>query len=67
MNTASLIWGLLFSSIGLGYAIYGRKQNAPVALISGIVLMFYPYAVPDTLWLIVIGAVFMALPFVIKY
>ena len=29
MDTGLLLWGLLFSSIGLGYFIYGKRQQAP--------------------------------------
>ena len=35
-DTASLLWGVLFSSIGVGYFIYGRKQQKLVPLLSGI-------------------------------
>jgi len=28
MDTASLLWGLLFSSIGFGYFLYGKKQSS---------------------------------------
>ena len=66
MTTAAILWGLLFSSIGVGYAIYGRKQNVSVAFISGIGLMGYPFVVSDSLMLVVVGALLMAAPFVIK-
>ncbi len=39
---AQLLWGLLFGSIGLAFAIYGRKQRAPVPLLCGVGLMVYP-------------------------
>jgi len=26
LNTSSLLWGILFGSIGLGYFVYGKKQ-----------------------------------------
>ena len=32
MSTSSILWGLLFGSIGLGFLIYGRKQRAVVPL-----------------------------------
>ena len=35
VDTAALFWGLLFSSIGLGYFIYGKRQQAPGPLVSG--------------------------------
>jgi hypothetical protein len=35
VDTAALFRGLLFSSIGLGYFIYGNRQRAPVPLVPG--------------------------------
>lgn len=65
-NTAALLWGLLFSSIGLGYFIYGKKQSHKVALYCGISLMVYPFFTEETLSLVLIGSGLLALPFVLK-
>jgi len=35
-----LFWGILFSSAGLGFFIYGKKQNAVVPLVAGIALFY---------------------------
>ncbi|WP_133950760.1 hypothetical protein [Rhodanobacter sp. TND4FH1] len=61
MNTSTLWWGLLFGSIGLGFFIYGKKQQAIVPLICGIALMVFPYFVSGTAWLVVIGLVLIAI------
>jgi hypothetical protein len=66
MNQADLLWGVLFSSIGLGYFIYGRKQSRTIPLICGVVLMVYPYFIPNTVALVVIGAIFVAVPYFIR-
>ncbi len=63
---AQLLWGLLFSSIGLGYFIYGKKQGAPVPLVAGIVLIGYPYFVANVYWLVGIGVVIAALPLILR-
>ncbi len=63
MNTASLLWGLLFGSIGLGFFIYGKKQQALVPLICGMALMIFPYFVTNTLILVTIGFALIALPY----
>ncbi len=63
MNTASLLWGLLFGSIGLGFFIYGKKQQAIVPLVCGLALMVFPYFITNTLALVVIGGLLMALPY----
>ena len=61
MDQALLLWGLLFSSIGMGFFLYGRKQKRAIPLVCGIVLMVYPYFVPSTIWLVVVGVVLCAL------
>ena len=63
MNAGVLLWGLLFSSIGLGFFLYGKKQRAVVPLVCGIVLMVYPYFIPSVPLLIVIGVVLTAVPY----
>jgi hypothetical protein len=63
---AQLWWGLLFSSIGLGFFLYGKKQRAPVPLVSGIALMVYPYFVANAWWLVSIGLVLTALPYFLR-
>ncbi len=66
MDTALLVWGVIFSSIGLGLFLYGRKQHATVPLICGLVLMIYPYFIPNTLLLVAIGVVLTAIPYFLR-
>ncbi|MEJ2087594.1 MAG: hypothetical protein P8Y69_03790 [Gammaproteobacteria bacterium] len=66
MDTASLLWAVLFGSIGMGYLIYGRKQRSIVPFISGIGLIGFPYFVSNTVALVLIGAALVALPFFLK-
>jgi hypothetical protein len=66
MNSSSLLWSLLFSSIGLGFFVYGRKQKAVVPLFSGLGLMVYPYFVSSTLLLVAIGAALIVLPYFVR-
>jgi len=66
-NTASLIWGLIFGSIGLGYFIYGKKQKRGVPFASGIGLMVFPYFVTNNYLLVIIGVVLLALPYYFRY
>lgn len=62
MNAGNLIFGLVFSSIGIGYFIYGRKQSNLVAKYCGIALMLYPYLITNTLALVGVGIVLMLVP-----
>ena len=63
MNTSSLLWGLLFGSVGLGFFMYGKKQKAVVPLACGLALMVFPYFVTNTLLLVLIGFALIALPY----
>lgn len=58
--------GMLFAAIGTGFIVYGRKQRKGVALLSGIILVVYPYFVDSLTLLIMIAFVLMALPFVVR-
>jgi predicted membrane protein len=66
MDTASLLWGVLFSSIGLGLFLYGRKQRAVVPLVCGLVLMIYPYFIPNTFVLVALGILLTAIPYFLR-
>ena len=66
MNQAQLLWGLLFGSIGLGFFLYGKKQGQIMPLISGLLLMAYPYFVSNTPLLVAIGVALTATPYFIR-
>jgi hypothetical protein len=66
MDTSLLLWSLLFSSVGLGFFLYGKKQQAVVPLFSGLALMIYPYFVSSTILLVAIGVALIALPFFVR-
>lgn len=66
MNTSQLLLGVLFSSIGLGYFIYGKKQKVIVPFFCGLVLMVFPYFIESTGWLLGIGGVLSVIPYFIK-
>jgi hypothetical protein len=67
MNTSLLLWSLLFSSVGLGFFLYGKKQQAPVPLFSGLALMIYPYFVSNPILLVAIGVVLVAVPYFVRF
>jgi hypothetical protein len=65
-DTSTLLWGLLFSSIGLGFFLYGKKQRAIVPLVCGLALMIYPYFVGSSLVLVAVGVVLVAIPYFVR-
>jgi hypothetical protein len=66
LSTASLLWGLLFGSIGLGFFVYGKKQRAVVPMLCGVALMIFPYFVSGIILTIVIGTVLIAIPYFLR-
>ena len=66
MSASLLLWGLLFSSIGMGYFIYGKKQNATVPLVCGIALMIIPYFISSVMVMVLLCAALVAVPYFIR-
>jgi hypothetical protein len=66
MSLAPLLWGVLFSSIGLGYFIYGKRQGAPIPLVCGIGLMVFPYFVANSWAMVLVGAGLMAVAYFVR-
>lgn len=65
-DSAQLLWGVVFGSIGFGYFLYGKKRKATIPLLSGIVLMVYPYFITNNIALVVIGVFLTLLPAFIR-
>lgn len=66
MTTASLLWAVLFGSIGFGYFLYGKKQKVVTPLVCGIALMVFPYFISNVVLLVVVGAALVAIPYFLK-
>jgi hypothetical protein len=58
----TLFLGLLFSSIGGLYLFLARREHSVEFLISGFVLVIYPYFLSNPLLIILIGLVVAAFP-----
>lgn len=63
---ATLWLGMLFGAFGLGYFVYGKRQQAPIALVSGLLLMVFPYFVPNAWIAFLIGAALLAVPWFVR-
>ena len=62
MNSTQLFLGVIFSSIGLGYFLYGKKQKMTVPFVVGLVLMVFPYFIESNFLLSGIGIVLSVIP-----
>ena len=65
-STSTLMWGMIFGSIGLGFFVYGKKQKAVIPLFSGLGLMVFPYFISNIFILVLSGIVLVALPYFIQ-
>jgi predicted phage tail protein len=66
MTGANLFGNLLFSSIGLGAFLYGKKQAHWKAMVIGVALIAYPYFVPSTAAMYMCGAALTVALFVFR-
>ena len=66
INVSTLIWGIIFGSIGLGFFVYGKKQKAIIPILSGIGLMVFPYFVSNIYIMILSGIILVALPYFVR-
>jgi hypothetical protein len=55
-STAYIIGCIIFSIVGFIAYRYGKKTAQPITKWLGVVLMFYPYVISDTLMLYIVGA-----------
>jgi hypothetical protein len=62
----TLMMGVLFGSIGLGFFVYGKKQKAVIPFVSGVGLMALPYIISNIYILILLCIVLVFLPYFIK-
>ncbi len=60
-STSTLMWGVIFGSIGLGFFVYGKKQKAVSPLFCGIGLMVFPYFISNMYILVILGILLVAL------
>ena len=63
---SNFLWGFLFSGIGAGFFMYGRKQTSVVPLVCGLALMAYPYFVDDVVMTVAIGVALTAIPYFVR-
>ncbi len=61
----TLIFSILFGSIGMGYFVYGKKQQEALPLLAGIVLCIFPYFVSNVYIMVFVGIMIAVLPWVI--
>ena len=63
---ADMIGAGIFSSIGFGVFIYGKKESNFRIMMISVALMGYPLLITQTLWIYVVGTVLTAALFLFK-
>lgn len=66
MDTAMIMFSVLFGAIGMGYFVYGKRQQAIVPLCIGMALIVFPYFVASVMSLLIIGVILIAIPYFIR-
>ncbi len=66
MDSLTIFLGMIFSAFGFGYFIYGKKQHRFVPMISGMILMVFPYFVDGAVKIVIAGLILLAAPFIFK-
>ena len=66
MSVSLLLLGVLFSSIGLGFLMYGKKQQKVMPLVCGLALVVVPYFFSSALLLFLVGSALVAVPYFVR-
>jgi uncharacterized membrane protein len=66
-SSTTILLSVLFSSIGIGVFMYGKKQRAIVPLCVGLALIFYPYFIASAIMLVIVGIVLIAIPYFVRF
>jgi hypothetical protein len=66
MGTTLLV-SMLFSSIGAGYVMYGKKQRQVVPLLMGLALCVYPFFLSNGYAIVVVGVLLTAVPWFLRF
>lgn len=66
MDITTIIFSTFFGAIGLGYIVYGRKEQKGLPLLAGVGLSVFPFFISNLLLVILIGAGLILLPWFIE-
>lgn len=67
MDSTTLLISIITGAVGLGYFVYGKKQQHLMALVSGLGLCLIPYFTDSIGCMIGLSLLLMAAPFIMNY
>jgi uncharacterized membrane protein YhfC len=62
----AFFFAILFGAIGSGYLLYARRQYDALFAVFGVALCVFPYFVDSAWATVVVGALLMGAPFVVR-
>jgi hypothetical protein len=62
----TLIFSLIFGSVGIGYFVYGKRQGKLIRLLTGVALNVFPYLMSNVYEIVIIGVILTGVPWFIK-
>jgi hypothetical protein len=65
-NTNTILLGVLFGSLGLGYFIYGKNTVNFIAMVAGVALMVVPYFISNVIVLLIVCLVLAVAPYLLR-
>ena len=65
-SEGGLIVSVLLGAVGMGYLVYAKQQRNPIALVSAIGLMVFPYFISSVWLMLLIGGALIAAPWYIR-
>ncbi|MCW5631832.1 MAG: hypothetical protein KIT17_00705 [Rubrivivax sp.] len=66
MTASTLMWSVVFGSLGAGYCMYGYRQRAWLPGVCGVLLIVLPYLVTQAYALVAVCTLVAAAPFFVR-
>jgi len=61
-----LFFGIVFGAIGSGYLLYAKREFSAAFAVTGFLLIVYPYFLSNAVAILLVGALLVATPFVVR-
>jgi len=66
LDSPKIFFLILVSVAGMGYVYSGKKRSNNVLIVSGVLMMIFPYMITNTIAVVIISIVLIFGPFFIK-
>lgn len=66
MESTKVFFLILVSIVGMGYVYSGKKSANFAFVISGVIMMIYPYLIDNTIIVSLLAVVLIVAPFFVK-